>query len=55
MKKLNKMALTTLPQAEQIPCFPRHFAPVAASPSPILFGDQSAKHESCGCVSSLIA
>jgi hypothetical protein len=34
------MALTTLPQAEQIACFLHHYARHAASPFPILSGDQ---------------
>ena len=34
------MALATLPQAEQIACFLHHYAGVAASPFPILSGDQ---------------
>jgi hypothetical protein len=42
------MALAKLPQAGQIACFPDHDARVAASPSPILSGDQSAEHESRG-------
>jgi hypothetical protein len=34
------MALATLPQAWQIACFLHHYAPVAASPFPILSGDR---------------
>jgi hypothetical protein len=34
------MVLATLPQAQQIACFLHHCARVAASPFPILFGDQ---------------
>ena len=34
------MALATMPQAEQIAYFLRHYARVAASPFPILSSDQ---------------
>jgi len=40
IKWARKMALATLPQAEQIACFLHHYARVAASPFPILSGDQ---------------
>jgi hypothetical protein len=43
-----KMALATVPLAEQIAGFLHLYARVAASPVPILFGDQSAEHESRG-------
>jgi hypothetical protein len=39
IKTAEKMALAA-PQVEQIVCFPDHYARVAASPSPILFGDR---------------
>jgi hypothetical protein len=42
------VALATLPQAEQIACSLYHHARVAASPFPILSGDQQAGHESGG-------
>jgi len=42
------VALATLPQAEQIAGFLHHYARVAASLVPIISGDQSAEHESCG-------
>jgi hypothetical protein len=35
-------------RAEKIACFPDHYARVAASPFPILSGDQSAERESSG-------
>ena len=40
IKRARKMALATMPQAEQIAYFLRHYARVAASPFPILSGDQ---------------
>ncbi len=40
IKRPKKMALATLPQAWQIACFLHHYAPVAASPFPILSGDR---------------
>jgi hypothetical protein len=39
-KGWRKRALTTLPEVEQIVCFLHHYARVAASPFPILSGDQ---------------
>src|ERR1700724_3112590 len=40
IKRPKKMALATLPQAEQIACFLHHCARIAASPFPILSGNR---------------
>src|SRR6267143_4578884 len=39
IKRAKKMALATLPQAEQIACFLNHYVRVSASPFPIPSGD----------------
>jgi hypothetical protein len=47
IKRLKQMTLATSPRTAQIVSVLHHYPRVAASLSPILSGDQLAKHQSC--------